>query len=77
MVSLFATLHVFAHKSVERLRREETGATAVEYGLMVGIISIVLIAAVTLFGGELKTIFSDLIPDNWKTGGTAPATSGT
>ena len=40
-----------------RLRREETGATAVEYGLIVGLIAVVIIAAVILLGTNLKGMF--------------------
>jgi hypothetical protein len=34
-----------------RLVRKEDGATAVEYGIMVALIAVVIIAAVTLLGG--------------------------
>ena len=37
--------------------REKKGATAVEYGLMVALIAIVIIAAVFLIGTELNGIF--------------------
>ena len=37
--------------------RDDRGATAVEYGLMVALIAIVIIAAVTLLGGNLSTLF--------------------
>ena len=37
-----------------RVRREEKGATAVEYGIMVALIAVVIIVAVTLLGGNLK-----------------------
>lgn len=37
--------------------RDERGATAVEYGLMVALIAIVIIVAVTLLGGNLSKIF--------------------
>jgi pilus assembly protein Flp/PilA len=40
-----------------RLRKPERGATAVEYGLMVALIAIVIIAAVTLLGKNLSTLF--------------------
>ena len=39
--------------------RDERGATAVEYGLMVGLIAIVIIAAVILFGDALAASFQD------------------
>ena len=38
--------------------RDERGATAVEYGLMVALIAIVIIAAVTLLGGNLNNLFN-------------------
>jgi pilus assembly protein Flp/PilA len=38
--------------------RSDRGATAVEYGLMVALIAIVIIGAVTLLGGNLKTLFN-------------------
>lgn len=41
-------------------RDQEKGATAVEYGLMVALIAIVIIGAVTLLGGNLKTLFSSI-----------------
>ena len=37
--------------------KDEEGATAIEYGLLAGLISIVIIAAVTQIGGYLKGIF--------------------
>jgi len=37
--------------------KEEEGATAVEYGLMVALIAVVIIVAVTLLGGTLANIF--------------------
>jgi pilus assembly protein Flp/PilA len=38
--------------------RGERGATAVEYGLMVALIAIVIIAAVALLGGNLSSLFN-------------------
>ena len=37
---------------------DETGATAVEYALMVMLIALVIIAAVTLLGTNLSTFFT-------------------
>lgn len=39
-------------------KRSDEGATAVEYGLMVSLIAVVIIAAVTLLGTNLVTIFN-------------------
>jgi pilus assembly protein Flp/PilA len=40
--------------------RDEKGATAVEYGLMVALIAVVIIGAVTLLGGTLNNIFTNV-----------------
>ena len=39
--------------------RRERGATAVEYGLMVALIAIVIIAAVTLLGQNISSVFNN------------------
>lgn len=38
----------------------EKGATATEYSLLVGLIALVIVAGVTLFGTNLNTFFSGL-----------------
>jgi pilus assembly protein Flp/PilA len=43
-----------------RLVRDERGATAVEYGLMVALIAVVIIAAVTIIGTNLAAKFSEV-----------------
>ena len=40
--------------------RDEKGATAVEYGLMVALIAVVIIAAVTLLGTNLRDMFNGI-----------------
>jgi len=40
--------------------RDDRGATAVEYGLMVALIAIVIITAVTLLGTNLSTLFNNV-----------------
>ncbi len=58
----------------ERLKREQKGATAVEYGLMVGLIAVVIIAAVALLGTKLDGLFDTI---GAKLGGTATSTTPT
>jgi pilus assembly protein Flp/PilA len=41
-------------------RDEEKGATAVEYGLMVALIAVVIIGAVTLLGNNLNALFNNI-----------------
>ena len=51
---------VKAQSIARRFSREETGATAVEYGLIVGLIAVVIIAAVALLGGTLSGFFTKI-----------------
>lgn len=41
-------------------RRDDRGATATEYGLLVGFIAIVIVAGVAVFGEALNTHFDGL-----------------
>jgi len=43
-----------------RFAKDESGATAIEYGLIAGLISIVIISAVTALGTSLNTKFSTI-----------------
>lgn len=43
-----------------KAKRDERGATAVEYGLMVALIAVVIIAAVTTLGQNLNTKFGNV-----------------
>lgn len=50
----------FFSNAATRVRRGEKGATAVEYGIMVALIAVVIIAAVSLLGGNLTSTFNDI-----------------
>jgi pilus assembly protein Flp/PilA len=39
------------------LQKSERGASAVEYGLLVGLIAVAIIVTVGLLGGQLNTLF--------------------
>ena len=43
-----------------RLRRDQRGATAVEYGIMVALIAVAIIIAVTFLGTSLTKTFHDV-----------------
>ncbi len=69
-----ATVAVLYSFAEERLTREEKGATAVEYGLMVGLIAVVIIAAVALLGTKLDGLFDTIGTElGGATGTAAPA----
>ncbi len=65
MLNIYAALATLASFAEDRLSREEKGATAVEYGLMVGLIAVVIIVTVTTLGEQLDALFqtvSDALP---------------
>ena len=39
--------------------KSERGASAVEYGLLVGLIAVAIIVAVTALGGKLNSLFTN------------------
>jgi pilus assembly protein Flp/PilA len=43
---------------LSRFAHDESGATAIEYGLIAGLISVVIITAVTLVGTRLSAKFN-------------------
>ena len=47
------------HKFVRPVQNVE-GATAIEYGLLAALISVVMIATATTVGQNLKTVFGDI-----------------
>ena len=46
------------HKLISRFVRDESGATAIEYGLIAALVAVVLITALTTLGTSLSTTFS-------------------
>lgn len=56
----FMTNRFIVRHLVSRFVRDERGATMLEYGLLVGLIAIVAIAGMTLFGGSINTMFRGL-----------------
>lgn len=57
-MSKFLEMALAAYATVTAPRKDDRGATAVEYGLMVALIAIAIIAAVTLIGTELARLFN-------------------
>ncbi|MDQ0589284.1 Flp family type IVb pilin [Variovorax paradoxus] len=50
-------------RSITRFLRDEEGATAIEYGIIAGLISVVMITAITSTGGigdSLTTIWASI-----------------
>ncbi len=49
---------VFMKSLLSRFARDESGATAIEYGLIVALIAVVIISAVTTLGTNLNSSLS-------------------
>jgi pilus assembly protein Flp/PilA len=47
-------------EKIKKFFADETGASAVEYGLLVALIAVVITAAVTTLGSNLSTKFDDV-----------------
>lgn len=45
---------------ISKLRRDESGATAIEYGLIAALISVALITGAGALGGSLNDTFTNL-----------------
>lgn len=60
---------------VTRFLKDEEGVTAIEYGLIASLIAVVIIAAVTLIGTELRDTFS-CIAVYLQTGAAGPTCPG-
>ena len=45
---------------ISRFVNDESGVTAIEYGLIAGLVSVVIIVAVTAIGTELNVVFGKI-----------------
>ena len=45
---------------IRQYLNDESGATAIEYGLIAALVSVAAIAALTAMGGSLNTIFTSV-----------------
>lgn len=63
MTALFVRLMVTLENAIEksRQRRDETGAAAVEYGLLVALIAAVIVTTVALLGPKIKDAFTAIV----------------
>ncbi|MBL7258528.1 Flp family type IVb pilin [Paractinoplanes lichenicola] len=50
--------YIAAYIQARLTTRSDEGATAVEYGLLVTLIAIALIAGATIFGGKISDLFT-------------------
>jgi len=43
---------------LSKLRKDDSGATAIEYGLVAGLISMVIVTTITMVGSKLTNVFN-------------------
>ena len=43
---------------LKKIRKDDSGATAIEYGLIAALVSVAAIGALTALGGSLQTMFT-------------------
>lgn len=60
MLQSYTDLELRVREFGRSITRRDEGATAVEYGLMVALIAIVIIVAVTALGGNLQGLFQEV-----------------
>ncbi|MCA0143724.1 Flp family type IVb pilin [Blastococcus sp. LR1] len=77
MQNAYTAVTTFVAATQHRLRSEEKGATAVEYGLMVALIAVVIIGVVSALGGQLSGLFSEVGGELTKAGTTTGGTATT
>jgi pilus assembly protein Flp/PilA len=70
VTQLYTSLYTLAAFTADRVKREQKGATAVEYGLMVGLIAVAIIVTVGFLGDRLNELFDEVLR---ALGGGAPA----
>lgn len=58
--SMIITIRRFLSGNASRLRKDEKGATAIEYGLIAALISVAIIAGATSLGGTLNSTFNSI-----------------
>jgi pilus assembly protein Flp/PilA len=58
MLPLLITLQSFFTDAADRLKGEQKGATAVEYGLLVGLIAVAIIGTLVILGPQLDALFT-------------------
>lgn len=45
---------------ITRFKNDESGATAIEYGLIAGLVSVLLVTALVLLGPKLTAVFDKI-----------------
>jgi len=52
-------MHIFLN-NLRALAKDERGVTALEYGLIAGLVAVVIVTSVTALGGKLQSTFATI-----------------
>ena len=53
-------LYKYAKQQIAKLRKDESGATMIEYSVLIGLITVAVIAAIVFVGGWVGTQWTNL-----------------
>ena len=56
----YTMAHLILSSLVHGLKKDDSGATAIEYGLIAALISVVIVGTVTLVGSDLSSVFESV-----------------
>ena len=57
---MFEMMQAYVAALMRRFRTDEQGAALVEYGILVGLIAVICIAAITIVGTQVSAAFSKI-----------------
>jgi Flp pilus assembly pilin Flp len=60
VLKLFAFTQAFAASTADVLRRREEGQTMAEYGVILAVVTLAVVASLTLLGGNLRAAFENI-----------------
>ena len=60
VLKLFAFTQTFATSTVEALRRREEGQTMAEYGVILAVVTLAVVASLTVLSGHLQSAFENI-----------------
>ena len=60
MLKLFAIMQAFAASRADALGRREEGQTMAEYGVILAVVTLAVVASLTLLGDNLRAAFESI-----------------
>jgi pilus assembly protein Flp/PilA len=61
VLQVIVTLQMLGKSVTDRMHREDTGAAAIEYALIAGLIALAIVAAATALGVSISGVFNRIV----------------